>query len=412
MHASADPKSRPDSPDSQTGYWSGPWGIPPWAIAFQPRRQPLPESADFVIVGAGFTGLAAAAWLRLLAPEKSVVVLEAGHIGSGASGRTGGQFLGETAAGDQEGLGDVIAGVQSIFSRLGDACGFSIPGRASLMLPGAWEIARKGAAKNNSAIQWNDSGILRVVGEVPGGTIDPGGLVSALGEAAENRGAAIYEDHYVEHIEWTQPIRLELSGGRRIRAGKLLAATNALSLDMSGYGNDAYPKLTLAVATAPISDEALRAIGLAERKPFYTVDFPYLWGRVCTDNSIVWGAGLVDPPPSRDLREVSVDGAESTRLLTSMEKRVRGLHPALREVQFTHRWGGPILFREGWLPPVLDWHPASRDAIVLGAYTGHGVALSSYLGSWAAETLLGRRELPKWATLRRSKRFNTFPLCN
>ena len=397
MHASADPKSRPDS---RTGYWSGPWGVPPWTIDFQPSKKPLPESADFVVIGAGFTGLAAAAWLRLLAPNKSVIVLEAEHIGSGASGRTGGQFLGETAAGDQEGLGDVIAGVQSIFSRLSDACGFSIAGRAKLMLPGAWEIARKGASKD-SPIEWNDSGTLRVVGEVPGGTIDPGGLVSALAQAAETLGALIFEDHYVERIEWTRPIRIEISQGRRIRAGKLLAATNALSLQMAGYGDDAYPKLTLAVATAPISDGALKAIGLAEHKPFYTVDFPYLWGRVCTDNSIIWGAGLVDPPPSRDLRQVDVADAESKRLFASMEKRVRGLHPALHNVQFTHHWGGPILFREGWLPPVLDWHPASRDAVVLGAYTGHGVALSSYLGSWAAEALLARRQLPKWASLKR-----------
>lgn len=397
MHASADPKSRPDS---RTGYWPGPWGVAPWTIDFQPSKKPLPESADFVVIGAGFTGLAAAAWLRLLAPNKSVIVLEAEHIGSGASGRTGGQFLGETAAGDQEGLGDVIAGVQSIFSRLSDACGFSIAGRAKLMLPGAWEIARKGASKD-SPIEWNDSGTLRVVGEVPGGTIDPGGLVSALAQAAETLGALIFEDHYVERIEWTRPIRIEISQGRRIRAGKLLAATNALSLQMAGYGDDAYPKLTLAVATAPISDGALKAIGLAEHKPFYTVDFPYLWGRVCTDNSIIWGAGLVDPPPSRDLRQVDVADAESTRLFASMEKRVRGLHPALHNVQFTHHWGGPILFREGWLPPVLDWHPASRDAVVLGAYTGHGVALSSYLGSWAAEALLARRQLPKWASLKR-----------
>jgi glycine/D-amino acid oxidase-like deaminating enzyme len=392
MHASSHAESRAE-------YWSGPWGIPPWRIDFRPRKQSLPETADFVVIGGGFTGLAAAAWLRLLAPDKSVVVLEAGHIGSGASGRTGGQFLGETAAGDQEGLGNVIAGVQSIFARLSDACGFSIADRAKLLLPGAWEIGRKGAPKD-SPIQWNDSGTLRVVGEVPGGTIDPGGLVSGLAQAAETLGAAILENHYVERIEWKQPIVVEMAQGRKIRARKLLAATNALSIDMAGYGDDAYPKLTLAVATAPISDDALNDIGLGQRKPFYTVDFPYLWGRLCDDNSIIWGAGLVDPPPSRDLRQVDVADAEATRLFTSMEKRVRGLHRALGDARFTHRWGGPILFREGLLPPVLDWHPASRDAIVLGAYTGHGVALSSYLGSWAAEALLGRRELPKWAKLR------------
>jgi len=390
MHAN--PKSRADR-------WPGSWGIPPWTIDFQPRNQPLLEFADFAIVGAGFTGLAAAAWLRLLAPDKTVAVLEADHIGSGASGRTGGQFLGETAAGDQEGLGDVIAGVQSIFAKLSSACGFSIADRAKLALNGAWEIGRKGEAKDPT-IQWNDSGTLRVVNEVPGGTIDPGGLVSALGHAAETLGARIFENHLVERFDRTQPIRIHSANGPAISARKILIATNGLSLDLAGYGDDAYPKLTLAVATAPISAEDLDAIGLAKRKPFYTVDFPYLWGRTCDDNSIVWGAGLVDPPPSRDLREVDVADSEPARMFSSVEKRVRGLHPALRDAQFTHQWGGPILFREGWLPPVLDWHPASRDAIVLGAYTGHGVALSSYLGAWAAEALLGLRELPKWARLR------------
>ena len=390
----------PSHRDSRIDRWSGPWGIPPWTIDFVPRKQPLPASADFVIIGGGFTGLASAAWLRLLAPDKTVVVLEAGRIGSGASGRTGGQFLGETAAGDQDGLGDVIAGVQSIFAKLSNACGFSLAKRAALTLTGACEIGRKGQPVESSPIEWNDSGTLRVVTEVPGGTIDPDGLVSALGQAAETLGAAIYEGHPVERVDWKQPAVVHIANGLSIEARKILFATNAISLAMAGYGDDAYPKLTLAVTTAPVSEETLRAIGLAERKPFYTVDFPYLWGRVCKDNSIVWGAGLVDPPPSRDLREVSVDEKEPRRLFSSMERRVRGLHPALWESRFTHMWGGPILFREGWLPPVLDWHPSSRDAIVLGAYTGHGVALSSYLGAWAAEALLGRRELPKWAKFR------------
>jgi glycine/D-amino acid oxidase-like deaminating enzyme len=386
------------TPESRIDYWSGPWGIPPWTIDFRPRAQPLPKSADFVIIGGGFTGLAAAAWLRLLAPDNSVVVLEAEHIGSGASGRTGGQFLGETAAGDQEGLGDVIAGVQSIFAKLSEASGVPVAERAELSLGGAWEIGRKSKAIN-SAIQWNDSGTLHVVGEVPGGTINPGGLVSALGQAAENLGAAVFEYHSVERVDWQRPIRVKIAKASEIAAQKILFATNGVSLELAGYGDDAYPKLTLAVATRPLADAVIEAIGLGARKPFYTIDFPYLWGRLCKHNWIIWGAGLVDPPPSGDLRSVNVADPEPTQLFTSVERRVRGLHPALHDVQFTHRWGGPILFRLGWLPPVLDWHPQSRNAIVLGAYTGHGVALSSYLGSWAAEALLGRRGLPKWSRL-------------
>src|SRR5271155_1748872 len=88
------------------------WGEPPWQIDFtpSPRRAPVAEVLDFAVIGGGFTGLAAAAWLRKIAPEKSVAVFEAGYIGAGASGRTGGMALAESAAGDLPGLGDVLAG--------------------------------------------------------------------------------------------------------------------------------------------------------------------------------------------------------------------------------------------------------------------------------------------------------------
>ena len=42
-------------------------------------------------------------------------------------------------------------------------------------------------------------------------------------------------------------------------------------------------------------------------------------------------------------------------------------------------------------------------AIILGGYSGHGVALSVYLGRWAAEALLGRRELPDWGFTKADK---------
>ena len=118
-----------------------PWGTPPWKIDFAPLEQPLPETVDFAIVGGGFAGLAAAAWLRSKAPEKSVVLLEASHIGAGASGRTGGMVLSETAAGDFSGLGDVLAGLRRILRKLRVD--------SDLSLPGAWEIARSDEAEKS-----------------------------------------------------------------------------------------------------------------------------------------------------------------------------------------------------------------------------------------------------------------------
>ena len=371
---------------------SPPWGSPPWTIDFDPTVQPLPRAVDIAIVGAGFTGLAAAAWLRLHDPGKSVTVLEAGSIGEGASGRTGGMALAETAAGDLPGLGDVLGGLQDILARLEVDCG--------LALPGAREIGRSGGHAD-SPISWNDSGTLRVVREVPGGTLDPGRLVGGLARAADRLGAMIFEHRRVTSARWAAPIELEIApcdgqtAPEHLSAERVLFATNALSLPLSGLDSGTHPKLTLAALTAPVPPEVLKAIGLADGKPFYTVDFPYLWGRLREDNSIVWGAGLADPAPSGRLEDVRIDAGEPARMFASLERRIRGLHPALGDASFTHRWGGPILFRDNW-EPVFGRHPASRDALVIGAFAGHGVALSSYLGAWAAEIFLGRRDLPAW----------------
>jgi len=368
---------------------ASPWGDPPWRIDFVPPPSNFPDETDIAVIGAGFTGLAAATWLRRSDPVESVVVLEASRIGAGASGRTGGIVLTETAAGDAPGLGDVLAGLQDILKKL--------EVESDLSLPGVWEVGRSGSKKRESPIEWSDSGKVVVVGEYPGGTLDPGKLVSGLGRAASRLGARIFEESPVRSVEWEDSAVLKLDRGI-LRAKKVLFATNALSLELAGFNDDAEPHLTLAVATQPLREEHLEAIGMADRKPFYTVDLPYLWGRVCADNSIVFGSGLISAPESRDLRNVSLASRESARLLHSLEARVRGLHPTLKNMQFTHRWGGPILFRESWFP-VFDWHPKNRNAIVLGAYAGHGVALSSYLGAWAAEALLGRRDLPRWGSM-------------
>jgi glycine/D-amino acid oxidase-like deaminating enzyme len=369
------------------------WGESPWKIDFVPKKHSFPQSADFAVIGGGFTGLAAAAWLRRKAPDKSVVVVEAGRIGAGASGRTGGIALAETAAGDVPGLGDVLAGFQKLLHELNVEC--------DLQLGGAWEIGRSSGRKD-SPIDWNDSGNLRVAREVPGGTLDPGKLVGGLAHAAESSGAMICENTPVEKIEWPRGerdrLQIHASAGK-LRSEKIVLATNALSLGLSGLAERTHPRLTLAAMTAPISDKRLVAIGLASRKPFYTVDLPYLWGRICPDSSIIWGAGLVSAPDEENLAGVDTGAREAREMFDSLERRVRTLHPALRDSRFTRRWGGPILFRDSWTP-VFDWHPMSKRAIVLGAFAGHGVALSSYLGCWAAEVFLDKRELPSWGRIR------------
>ena len=375
------------------------WGTPPWKIDFTPPRRSLPESVDFAIVGGGFAGLAAAAWLRYKAPEKSVVLLEATDVGSGASGRTGGMVLSETAAGRLSGLGDVLAGLKKILTKLRVD--------SDLSLPGVYEVARSDKAgksdnarplRGASPINWDDSGNLHAISVVPGGTLNPGKQVSGLARAAARLGAIVMENTEVRRIKWKNMAELEFEDGR-VRARKILLATNALSLETSGLRRQAHPKLTLAARTAPISHRQVELIGLAGRRPFYTVDFPYLWGRLCPDNSIIWGAGLVDPPKSGDMEDIDINEGRPAEMFAAFERRIHKLHPAIARVKFTHKWGGPILFRENWRP-VFCRHPESPNGIVLGAFAGHGVALSVYLGTWAAEAMLGRRNLPHWGRIK------------
>lgn len=400
------------------------WGKPPWKVNFRSRTQAIPDHVDFAIVGGGFTGLSAAAWLATISKKSSVLLLESENLGNGASGRTGGMALSQTAAGDLPGLGDVLKGYREILGKLRV--------KADLHLPGVWEIARGNKSMEgqalcplaNSPIEWNDSGRVRAVGKVPGGTVDPGKTVSGLAHAAQRYGAKIIEHAEVHKIELRNSVRLfvrrQQNGRTReiiVSAKKVLLATNAGSLDLAGGAFDerepAEPKLTFALATAPLTKKQIAALGMKSGRPFYTVDFPYLWGRRLR-NGMIFGSGLAPAfaEPLRGakherslndaanrvwsgLENLDVRRGDAKDRLKSLEARVRRMHPALKSVRVTHRWGGPILITSGFRP-VFRQHPESDNVIVAGGYSGHGVALSVYLGRWAAECMLGRRKLPRW----------------
>lgn len=360
------------------------WGYRPWAIDFRAKSQPLPASADFVVVGGGFTGLAAAAWLKKLVPERSVVLLEARYFGHGASGNTGGMALAESAAGDLPGLGDVLGGYSNILQEL------QVQG--DLHLPGAYELGRSNPMAN-SPIRWSDSGDLAVVKEVPGGTINPGKVVSGIAGAADRLGVLLFESATLLRCEFGNPLQLHTSAGV-LAAKKALFATNAFSLQLTGWSHRAEACFTTAVATQELPDTVLAEIGLGEGKPFYTVDLPYLWGRLL-GKQVIFGSGLVHFADWREMDALDINQGEAAEICSRLEKRIRGLHPKLHDVQFTHRWGGPICITQGWRP-IFEPHSENSNVLVLGGFSGHGVAQSVYLGAWAAEALLGKRALPGW----------------
>ena len=402
------------------------WGRTPWKISFRAKARELPERVDYAIVGGGFTGLTAAACLARMVRGESVLLLEAGALGDGASGRTGGMALAQTAAGDLPGLGDVLRGYRNILKTLRV--------NSDLELPGVWEIARGDRSMEGktihplprSPIDWNDSGRVRAVRRVAGGTVNPGKVISGLARVAVKSGAQIAEGAQVVKIELSDPVRLHVRRKLGVRvaekivtAGKVLLATNAGSVDLAGVlfaGKvPAEPKLTFAIATAPLTKKQLMDIGMASGRPFYSVDIPYLWGRLLKNNRMIFGSGLVpafgeslrrkgkaretaEAQPKKiwsGLEEFAIWRGEAAERIRTLENRVRQLHPALKNVRITHRWGGPILLTKDFVP-VFRHHQHSEKVIVLGGFSGHGVALSVYLGWWAAKALIGQRPMPTW----------------
>jgi glycine/D-amino acid oxidase-like deaminating enzyme len=170
-------------------------------------------------------------------------------------------------------------------------------------------------------------------------------------------------------------------------------ATNAFSLPLLGLQDWAGGVHTIAVATEPLADAVFDAMGWASRTPFYTLDLPYLWGRVTADGRAVIGAGLIG---RGDVEKARVDTAEATHLFDGLERRIRGLHPCLHHIRITHRWMGPICFTRDSRPVIASLDAEGRVLLATG-YSGHGVALSVRVGKLLAAVLAGQSRLPTWS---------------
>ncbi|MEE8556818.1 MAG: FAD-binding oxidoreductase [Myxococcota bacterium] len=348
----------------------------------------MPETCDLLIVGAGFTGLSCA--IHAARRGLNVTLLEAGPIGSGASGRTGGIVLEDTAAGPFPEVSGCISGLERTVKDLAIDC--------DLRMDGCWELVHRDGS--SGAPGWEDEGGRLVADEVvPGGTLEPTSLLAGLARATESAGCCIVENRPVLAVHPGSPAVVEAVGGR-IRARHVVLGLNGFTRGLFPGIVELRGALTLALCTEPIDGAALRALGLADRMPFYTTDLPYLWGRTLSDGRLVFGGGLAFDPEDRVTR-IGIEQEEAARQLRHLEARVRRLHPALEDFRPASVWGGPVSFRRN-RTPVISRLPDRGNVIVTGGYAGHGVALALRIGEIAAEAVAGEVQLPAWGALEAS----------
>jgi gamma-glutamylputrescine oxidase len=366
---------------------SHPWGEPVWSFPVPVMPHPLPDDlrVDVAVVGAGFTGLTVAHYVLQRSPSLRVAVFEAREVGAGASGRTGGLVLEDTADGPLPGIENCIATLHELVSTQKIAC--------DLHVDGCWEIGRHGSLPR-SPIQWADHGTLQVVNVIPGGAFDPRKFLAGLAAIIQRAGGHIFEHVPVTGLDVAsrKSVRFE-AGGKTVHADRVVFATNAFCLPLLGLQGWAGGVHTIAVATEPLANAVFDAIGWATRTPFYTLDLPYLWGRVTADGRAVIGAGLIGRD---DVENARVDSAEARHMFGGLEGRIRGLHPALHHVRITHRWMGPICFTNDHKPMIASIDGDGRVLVATG-YSGHGVALSVRAGKLLAAVLAGESDLPAWS---------------
>lgn len=364
-----------------------PWGDPFWSFPIPITAQPLPDdgSFDVIIVGAGFTGLATAHYVQQLCPGRRVAVLEAYEVGHGASGRTGGLVLEDTAVGPLPGVGDCVATLRELVHSQGIQC--------DLRTDGCWEIGRHNT-KPTSPIRWDDHGTLAVVHDIPGGAFDPRRYLGGLVAVIERNGGQIFEHAAVHDLRLEASYKVRLSvAGQTLTATHAVFATNPWCLPLLGLQQQADGIHTIAVATEPLDDATLAAIGLGARTPFYTLDLPYLWGRVTADNCAVIGAGTTGLGQVETAR---IDAPDAVAIHDSLVYRIRHLHPALRDVRITHRWMGPLC-RSHDSKPIITSLDATQRVLIATGFRGHGVALSARVGKLLAEVIAGYGALPTWS---------------
>jgi glycine/D-amino acid oxidase-like deaminating enzyme len=380
---------------------------------FEPRPQlSSDEQLDVAIVGAGYTGLWTAYYLKSLEPGLRVAIVEAEIAGFGASGRNGGWCLGtlagmggffeggaaQRAAGIrlQRAIFDTVVEVERVCEREEIDCHWALGGNVTFaMVPAQLDQLRADLAFwrelgfGEDDVRWLEPGeCTQRVGSAQnlGGfflahcaAMHPTLLARGLAAVVERMGVPIYERSPARALE---PGAVVTDGGR-LRADTIVRATEGYTVSLPGCERLLLPLHSMMIATEPLPESVWSEIGLGDRETFADPRRMVTYGQRTADDRIAFGArgryfygsGVHDTFSPDDPAFVTVK-----QILDSM-------FPVLRNHGVTHRWGGALGVPRNWRPSVgLD---RARGLGWAGGYVGEGVAASNLAARTLADLVLG-----------------------
>jgi len=396
----------------------------------QPARPALTgeQRADVAIVGGGFTGLWTALFLKELAPEKEVVLLEGERIAYGASGRNAGQIsetfdhshslaiqhFGEDEARRLARLArQNLDEMEAFLVRERIDAEFSRSGQLVLALTkahtGDVEVALA-AARQLGIDDWQildgEATRRRLGSPLPlcalfaprAATVHPAKLAAGLARVAEGRGVRILEGSAVVGIEPEGTGLCLSTRSGTLRAPRAVLATNAYSHVLAPrLARRFLPLYDYVIASEPLRPSQKAVIRWQGREGVTDCRSFFNYSRLTADDRVVWGSSEAAYYRGNG---VGRQHDHAPAVYAGLEESFARFFPALAEVRFPYRWGGPIAATTRFTPFFGSLH-SGRLLYGLG-YTGHGVGTTRLAGRLLAHLALERRsELAGLALVRK-----------
>ena len=361
-------------------------------------------SCDVCIIGAGYTGLSAA--LHLAERGYGVVLVEAGKIGWGASGRNGGQ-LGNTQRQDQHALEKMVGKeaaralwdlglasanlVKDLIAKHAIACDLK-PG----ILHAAWKRSDADDLRGEQDHLARDYGAtgLRFIergemAEMLGTSRYWGGLLSqeaghlhplnfalGLGNACRKAGVQIFEQTQATAISRTDPARVTTPQGTVTAAHVVLACNGYLDGLEKRMAGRIMPINNFVIATEPLGEDGARAlirddVAVADTK--FVIDYY----RLSADKRLLFGGG--ENYSSTFPRDIA----------SFVRKPMLRVFPQLEKVKIDYAWGGTLAITLNRMPDLGRLPP---NIFYAQGYSGQGLNMATLAGQLIAEALAGTAE--------------------
>jgi glycine/D-amino acid oxidase-like deaminating enzyme len=380
-----------------------------------PARAPLPgpAEADVAIVGAGYTGLWTAYYLKAAEPSLRVLVLERERAGFGASGRNGGWVSGffsgpprvYAQGGGRAGLlslqREMFATVDEVGRFLQDhgvEADFVKGGHVTVALDDAQAVRLREWLRTAHEQGYGEADLhelgapalaqrLRISGARCGAfsphvaRVHPVKLLAGLATAVERLGVTIYERTPVLEL---RPHEARTAAGT-VRARWVVRATEGYTAELRGLRRALAPVNSSMIITEPLAQSTWDEIGWAGAEVLSDGAHVYCYLQRTADGRIAIGGRGV---PYRFGSQTGGAGDTAAATVALLKDRLAAMFPAAASADIDHAWSGVLGVSRDWGMSVA----AERDTGLAwaGGYVGHGVASANLAGRTLRDLLLGR----------------------